>query len=111
MPPRWFSAWNRYAAWLKYAMTATPYADVRLSFDSPFTGYDLSEPKHRTSRVVILIGEDFKAMVSREFRRIVYTGTMGWRQQIVRPAREVALGIWLATLGRGNERAWSGLVH
>ena len=34
VPPRWFSAWNRYAAWLKYAMTTTPYADVRLSFDS-----------------------------------------------------------------------------
>ena len=54
--------------------------------------------KSFTFEAPIVIGEDFKAMVSREFRRIVYTGTMGWRQQIVRPAREVALGIWLATL-------------
>ena len=54
--------------------------------------------KSFTLEAPIVIGEDFKAMVSREFRRIVYTGTMGWRQQIVRPAREVALGIWLATL-------------
>lgn len=35
---------------------------------------------------------------AREFRRVAYTGTMGWRQQIVRPAHEVALGIWLARL-------------
>ena len=46
----------------------------------------------------IVIGDDYKAMVAREFRRIAYTGTMGWRQQIVRPAHEVALGIWLARL-------------
>lgn len=38
------------------------------------------------------------SMVAREFRRVAYTGTMGWRQQIVRPAHEVALGIWLARL-------------
>ena len=45
-----------------------------------------------------MIGEEFKAMVAREFRRVAYTGTMGWRQQLVRPAHEVALGIWLARL-------------
>ena len=73
VPPRWFSAWNRYAAWLKYAMTATPYADVRLSFDSPFTGYDLSEPKHRTSRVVILRrnGRKYAAVMMKD-------GWYGW---------------------------------
>ena len=46
----------------------------------------------------IVIGEEFAEMVAREFRRIAYTGTMGWRRQIVRPGREVALGIWLARL-------------
>ena len=45
-----------------------------------------------------MIGEEFKAMVAREFRRVAYTGTMGWRQQLVRPAHEVSLGIWLARL-------------
>ena len=29
---------------------------------------------------------------------IAYTGTMGWRQKLNRPAHEVALGIWLAGL-------------
>ena len=32
-------------------------------------------------------------------RRIAYTGTMGWRQKLNRPAHEVAVGIWLARLG------------
>ena len=41
-----------------------------------------------------------KGAVKREFGRIVYTGTMGGRQQIVRPAHEVAVGIWLAYLQR-----------
>ena len=36
--------------------------------------------------------------VAREFKRIAYTGTMCWRRQIRRPAHEVALGIWLASL-------------
>jgi hypothetical protein len=36
--------------------------------------------------------------VAREFRRVVYTGTMDARRQLVRPAHEVAIGIWLATL-------------
>ena len=36
--------------------------------------------------------------VAREFRRVVYTGTMDARRQLVRPAHEVAIGIWLARL-------------
>ena len=36
--------------------------------------------------------------VAREFRRVVYTGTMDARRQLVRPAHEVAVGIWLAGL-------------
>ena len=36
--------------------------------------------------------------VAREFRRVVYTGTMDARRQLIRPAHEVAIGIWLATL-------------
>ena len=51
-----------------------------------------------TLEAPIVIGKEFKDMVSREFRRVVYTGTMGWRQQLVRPSHEVALGIWLARL-------------
>ena len=51
-----------------------------------------------TLEAPIVIGEEFKDMVSREFRRVVYTGTMGWRKQLVRPSHEVALGIWLARL-------------
>ncbi len=51
-----------------------------------------------TLEAPIVIGKEFKDMVSREFRRVVYTGTMGWRKQLVRPSHEVALGIWLARL-------------
>ena len=40
-----------------------------------------------------------KDAVAREFRRIAYTGTMGWRKKLKRPAHEVAVGIWLAGLG------------
>ena len=36
--------------------------------------------------------------VAREFRRVIYTGTMDARRQLVRPAHEVAVGIWLAGL-------------
>ena len=48
----------------------------------------------------------FLGAVKREFGRIVYTGTMGGRQQIVRPAHEVAVGIWLSSLfgDKGNGR-------
>ena len=46
----------------------------------------------------IVIGDEFKDMVAREFRRVAYTGTMKYSLQIVRPAHEVALGIWLARL-------------
>ena len=44
------------------------------------------------------VTDDFKEAVAREFRRIAYTGTMGWRKKLNRPAHEVALGIWLARL-------------
>ena len=56
----------------------------------------------------IIIGDEFKDMVAREFRCVAYTGTMKYSLQIVRPAHEVALGIWLARLevkgevGRGR---------
>ena len=46
----------------------------------------------------IVIGDEFKDMVAREFRRVAYTGTMKYSLQIVRPAHEIALGIWLARL-------------
>ncbi len=59
---------------------------------------DKKTAKFFTLEAPIVIGDEFKAMVAREFRRVAYTGTMGWRQQIVRPAHEVALGIWLARL-------------
>ena len=59
---------------------------------------DKKTSKFFTLEAPIVIGEEFKAMVAREFRRVAYTETMGWRQQIVRPAHEVALGIWLARL-------------
>ncbi len=39
-----------------------------------------------------------QSLLQREFGRIVITGTMSWRRQMVRPAHEVALGIWLAGL-------------
>lgn len=44
----------------------------------------------------IKVTDDFKDAVAREFRRIAYTGTMGWRQKLNRPAHEVAVGIWLS---------------
>ena len=59
---------------------------------------DKKTAKFFTLEAPIVIGRKFKAMVAREFRRVVYTGTMGWRQQLVRPSHEVALGIWLARL-------------
>ena len=59
---------------------------------------DKKTAKFFTLEAPIVIGDEFKAMVAREFRRVAYTGTMGWRQQLIRPAHEVALGIWLARL-------------
>jgi len=59
---------------------------------------DKKTAKFFTLEAPIEIGEEYKAMVAREFRRIVFTGTMGWRRQLIRPAHEVALGIWLARL-------------
>lgn len=46
----------------------------------------------------IVIGKKYAALVAREFRRVIFTGTMKYQQQLVRPAHEVALGIWLARM-------------
>ena len=59
---------------------------------------DAKTPKTFKLDAPIKVGEDFKDAVAREFRRISYTGTMGWRQKLNRPAHEVAVGIWLAGL-------------
>ena len=48
--------------------------------------------------ISVKVGEAFKEAVAREFRRIAYTGTMGWKKKLNRPAHEVALGIWLSRL-------------
>ena len=45
--------------------------------------------------VKVKVGPADRALVSREFRRVVFTGTMRWQQQLNRPAHEVALGLWL----------------
>ena len=46
----------------------------------------------------IKVTDDFREAVSRESRRVAYTGTMGWGQKLNRPAHEVAVGIWLARI-------------
>ena len=59
---------------------------------------DAKTPKTFKLDAPIRVTDDFKEAVAREFRRIAYTGTMGWRQKLNRPAHEVAVGIWLARL-------------
>ena len=59
---------------------------------------DAKTPKTFKLNEPIKVTDDFKEAVAREFRRIAYTGTMGWRKKLNRPAHEVALGIWLARL-------------
>ena len=59
---------------------------------------DAKTPKSFKLDAPIKVTDDFKEAVAREFRRIAYTGTMGWRQKLNRPAHEVALGIWLSRL-------------
>ena len=44
----------------------------------------------------------------REFRRIVRTGTMDVRRQLARPAREVAIAIWITSIDSMSERAGKG---
>ena len=61
---------------------------------------DAKTPKTFKLDEPIKVTDAFKEAVAREFRRIAYTGTMGWRQKLNRPAHEVALGIWLAGLGK-----------
>ena len=59
---------------------------------------DAKTPKDFKLEEPIRVGDDFKDAVAREFKRIAYTGTMGWRKKLNRPAHEVAVGIWLASL-------------
>ena len=59
---------------------------------------DAKTPKDFKLAEPIRVGESFKEAVAREFRRIAYTGTMGWKQKLNRPAHEVSVGIWLAGL-------------
>ena len=59
---------------------------------------DAKTPKTFKLESPIKVTDDFKEAVAREFKRIAYTGTMGWRKKLNRPAHEVALGIWLASL-------------
>ncbi|MBQ3807258.1 MAG: hypothetical protein II840_04810, partial [Kiritimatiellae bacterium] len=81
------------------AVARTPTVGVSNSdFQAALSTKNSEEPRFFTLEAPIVIGKEFKDMVSREFRRVVYTGTMGWRKQLVRPSHEVALGIWLARL-------------
>lgn len=59
---------------------------------------DAKTPKDFKLDSPIKVTDDFKDAVAREFKRIAYTGTMGWRKKLKRPAHEVAVGIWLAGL-------------
>ena len=59
---------------------------------------DAKTPKTFKLESPIKVTDDFKEAVAREFRRIAYTGTMGWKQKLNRPAHEVAVGIWLSRL-------------
>ena len=59
---------------------------------------DAKTPKTFKLESPIKVTDAFKEAVAREFRRIAYTGTMGWKQKLNRPAHEVAVGIWLARL-------------
>ena len=54
------------------------------------------------------IAQRHSAMIAREFRRIVRTGTMDVRRQLARPAREVAIAIWLTSIDSMSERAGKG---
>ena len=62
----------------------------------------LADAKHPAFRLErpIRVTPEFGPAVAAEFRRIVRTGTMSASRQLVRPAHEVAVGIWLATLSR-----------
>ncbi len=48
--------------------------------------------------------EDWKRIVAREFRRIVFSGSMSYEQQLRRPAHEVAVGLWLSTLEKEDAK-------
>ena len=61
--------------------------------DAKMKGFRLESP--------IRVAEEFREMVRGEFRRIIYTGTMSYSRQLVRPAHETAVAIWLAGLDRG----------
>ena len=48
---------------------------------------DAKTPKTFKLETPIKVTDDFKDAVAREFRRIAYTGTMGWKQKLKRPAQ------------------------
>lgn len=82
-------------------MAADAIGEVEREFSVMIEAEELSDKKTAkffTLEAPIAIGDEYKEMVAREFRRIAYTGTMAWRRQLIRPAHEVALGIWLARL-------------
>ncbi len=43
-------------------------------------------------------GSDSPDALRDAFRRVICSGTMGWHRQLIRPAHEVAVGIWMAGL-------------
>lgn len=47
--------------------------------------------------------EGWDIEIERAFRRVLYTGTMSWRRQLIRPAHEVAVGIWMASLAKCHD--------
>ena len=42
--------------------------------------------------------EGSEPLIERELRRVICSGTMGWHRQLIRPAHEVAVGIWMVGL-------------
>ena len=60
----------------------------------------LADAKHPSFRLErpLRVTPEFAPAVAQEFRRIVRTGTMSASRQLVRPAHETAIGLWLAGL-------------
>jgi len=74
--------------------------ELARAFKARIEADTLADAKHPGFRLErpIRVTPEFEPLVAAEFRRIVRTGTMSASRQLVRPAHEVAIGIWLAAL-------------
>ena len=108
------SSWQRGSAKVTFSLSciATPSNNVEAAF---FSNVKLKMENVKCGIVHFTFcffrfifgdvwGQSLRGIIERELRRVFCSSTMGWHRQLIRPAHEVAVGMWMSRLDFAVER-------